>query len=96
MSFHEIFWEKLLVFILVIELQYCSNIKRNISVTINVISIFSIKLILFIHTNISPIQPVYITHNKRSSDNEKKRLSVISPSIISHILRNITNKDTLI
>jgi hypothetical protein len=96
MSFHEIFWEKLVTFILVIELQYCSNIKINISVTINVISIFSIKLILFIHTNISPIQPVYINHNKRSSDNEKKSLSVILPSIISHILRNITNKDTLI
>jgi hypothetical protein len=96
MSFHEIFWEKLVTFILVIELQYCSNIQRNISVTINVISFFSIKLILFIHTNISPIQPVYINHNKRSSDNEKKRLSVISPSIISHILRNITNKYTLI
>jgi hypothetical protein len=70
MSFHEIFWEKLLAFILVIELQYCSNIQRNISVTINVISNFSIKLILyhifFIHTNISPIQPVYINHKKRS------------------------------
>jgi hypothetical protein len=47
MSFHDIFWEKLVTFILVIELQYCSNIQRNISVTINVISNFPIKLISY-------------------------------------------------
>ena len=53
----------------VIELQYWSNIRRNIVFTINIIKL--ILNIFVIHTNISTIQPVhvyFILKKERSSN----------------------------